>query len=136
VIPCNNAAVNSIGLMWWFLAREMLHLRGTVDRRVPWEIMPDLYFYRDPEDVAREEEETAKAIADADAPAASGYEQWDQGAAPEAAVAAPVEWEGQAAAPLAPAAAPQGAPFTAAPAAAPEQWGGAASTGDWNAGAY
>lgn len=49
VIPCNNKAPSSIGLMWWFLAREVLRLRGTISRELDWEVMPDLFFYRDPE---------------------------------------------------------------------------------------
>jgi len=39
---------HSIGLMWWLLTREVLRLRGSISREVPWEIMVDLYFYRDP----------------------------------------------------------------------------------------
>jgi len=39
---------HSIGLMWWLLTREVLRLRGSISRDVPWEIMVDLYFYRDP----------------------------------------------------------------------------------------
>ena len=50
-IPCNNKSINSIGLMWWLLSREVLRLRGTISREVPWEVMVDLYFYRDPEEV-------------------------------------------------------------------------------------
>ncbi len=45
--------IHSVGLMWWMLAREVLRLRGTISREVPWEVMPDLYFYRDPEEVCR-----------------------------------------------------------------------------------
>jgi hypothetical protein len=41
----------SLGLMWWLLCREVLRLRGTISRELPWEIMPDLFFYRDPEEV-------------------------------------------------------------------------------------
>lgn len=42
---------HSVGLMWWMLAREVLRMRGTISREHPWEVMPDLYFYRDPEEV-------------------------------------------------------------------------------------
>jgi len=56
-IPCNNKGQQAIGLMWWLLAREVLRLRGTISREHPWEIMPDLFFYRDPEEVEKEEKE-------------------------------------------------------------------------------
>lgn len=55
-IPCNNKATKSIGLMWWFLAREVLRLRGTIDRHSPWTEMVDLFFYRDPEETEKEEQ--------------------------------------------------------------------------------
>jgi len=32
------------------LAREILRMRGTIARSVPWEIKVDLFFYRDPEE--------------------------------------------------------------------------------------
>lgn len=37
--------------MWWMLAREVLRMRGTISRELKWDVMVDLYFYRDPEDV-------------------------------------------------------------------------------------
>ena len=44
------------------LAREVLRLRGAlVDRTQPWSIMPDLYFYRNPEEVEQVAEEAAAA---------------------------------------------------------------------------
>ncbi|CAJ0566612.1 unnamed protein product, partial [Mesorhabditis spiculigera] len=59
-IPCNNKAAQAVGLMWWLLAREVLILRGKVSRDGPFlientEIMPDLYFFRDPAEIEKEQ---------------------------------------------------------------------------------
>jgi len=64
-IPTNNKARHSIGLVWWMLAREVLRLRGTIPSRdAEWDIMVDLYFYRDPEAEEQKalEGETEKAV--------------------------------------------------------------------------
>jgi len=58
-IPCNNKSKHSIGLMWWFLAREVLRLRGTIPQTQDWEVMCDLYFYRDQEEIEKDEENAA-----------------------------------------------------------------------------
>merc|ERR1711972_681325 len=63
-IPCNNKSPQSLGLMWWFLAREVLRLRGSISRDMPWEGMPDLFFYRDPEEAEKEEKERAEAASE------------------------------------------------------------------------
>jgi hypothetical protein len=44
--------------MWWFLTREVLRLRGEINRQAPWDVMPDLFFYRDPEEVREYIEKT------------------------------------------------------------------------------
>jgi len=69
-IPGNNKGKHAVGLMWWLLAREVLYLKGKIPRGAPWEVMVDLFFYRDPADEEKEEN------AEADAKAADGTTSW------------------------------------------------------------
>ncbi|XP_022916542.1 small ribosomal subunit protein uS2 [Onthophagus taurus] len=60
-IPCNNKSPHSIGLMWWLLAREVLRLRGQIPRETKWDIVVDLFFYREPEE-AEKDDQAAKEV--------------------------------------------------------------------------
>jgi len=57
-IPTNNKGKHAIGLSLWLLARAILRLRGSLDYTTPWDVMVDMFFFRDAEDRAEE----AKAL--------------------------------------------------------------------------
>lgn len=82
-IPTNNKSRHSIGLMWWLLAREVLRLRGTLSRSAEWNIMVDMFFYRDPEEVEKEQQDAA-AERGITADEGAGYTKWDVGSGPQA----------------------------------------------------
>ncbi|KAJ1304700.1 hypothetical protein OPQ81_005839 [Rhizoctonia solani] len=80
-IPTNNKARHAIGLVWWLLAREVLRLRGTIPRTPDgWNVMVDMFFYRDPEEEKeREALEAPKQVTDDTA--AQPVAEWDASAA-------------------------------------------------------
>ena len=56
-IPTNNKGKHAIGCIYWMLAREVLRLRGTIMRQEPWNVMVDMFFYRDPEEIEKEQQD-------------------------------------------------------------------------------
>uniref|UniRef100_A0A2C9VVC7 40S ribosomal protein SA n=1 Tax=Manihot esculenta TaxID=3983 RepID=A0A2C9VVC7_MANES len=52
-IPANNKGKHSIGCLFWLLARMVLQMRGTIPQGHKWDVMVDLFFYREPEGTRR-----------------------------------------------------------------------------------
>jgi len=65
-IPCNNKGKQAIGLMWWLLAREVNYLRNAIARGSPWDVMVDLFLYREPEETQAQEAKDQLAITSTD----------------------------------------------------------------------
>jgi len=131
-IPCNIKSIHSVGLMWWLLAREVRRMRGDTPRTIEWDVMPDLYFFRE----ETKEEEEAVEVPEVQ-PAQDAYN-----AAPQVNVADP--FAVAAAEPLAAATEPLTmiAPastfpakeeWVAEPATGGADWGAEAGTTDWGA---
>ncbi|KAG0172716.1 structural constituent of ribosome [Apophysomyces sp. BC1034] len=101
VIPTNNKAKHAIGLVYWLLARAVLRLRGTLDYQTPWDVMVDMFFYRDPEEVEKEQETATGFAGQTTAEWGASEEQdWTiEGAAaegPAGIAAAAADWSSQA----------------------------------------
>jgi len=123
-IPCNNKSPHSVGLMWWMLTREVLRLRGSISREVPWDVMPDLYFYRDPNEEPQKEEEAVVELPKAAKDEYTG--EWATAEVPNLAPTEVSDWAAESLIPGPPAAVQPGY-------GAPKDWSAATDSTDWAA---
>ncbi len=63
-IPANNKGKHSIGCLFWLLARMVLQMRRTIAPGHKWDVMVDLFFYREPEEPKEQEGDEAIAAPD------------------------------------------------------------------------
>lgn len=61
-IPANNKGKHSIGVLYYMLAKMVLQMRGSLPYGQPWDVMVDLFFYRDPEEVEKQQQEEEAAL--------------------------------------------------------------------------
>jgi len=85
-IPANNKGKESIALLYYLLCREVMYLRGVLQRKTEWDVMVDSFFWRDPEEFEKKQEDEE----------AQQWSNWNADAPVEAPVLAPGSWESQA----------------------------------------
>ncbi|VDP94189.1 unnamed protein product [Echinostoma caproni] len=58
-----STGTHSVAVCWWLLAREVRRMRGEDIRSQPWNVMVDLFLYRDPKEEEQElQEEVDEAV--------------------------------------------------------------------------
>jgi small subunit ribosomal protein SAe len=87
VIPCNTEGKHSIALMYWFLTREVLRLRDSIPRESEWDVMVDMFVYRDPDEAEKQNlqaEQQKAALANQGPETTDHYNATHEGGADEA----------------------------------------------------
>jgi len=56
-IPCNTNGKEAIGTCWWMLCRQVLKFRAKIPAQLEWEVMPDLFFYRDLDEMEEQDQD-------------------------------------------------------------------------------
>merc|ERR1711939_378600 len=59
-IPCNNKSTQSISMIFWLLAREVMILKGQLNKDEEWDIKVDLFYYKTVDE--QKEQEKPEAI--------------------------------------------------------------------------
>ncbi|KAG2189152.1 hypothetical protein INT44_004294 [Umbelopsis vinacea] len=94
-IPTNNKGKHALGLIYYLLTRTVLRLRGTLEYNQAWDVMVDMFFYRDPEEAEKEAAAAAAAAAEGETEFAAAQEsEWAADIAAEgpAAIAGAADW--------------------------------------------
>jgi len=81
-IPCNTQGKNSIALMYWMLAREVLRLHNTITRDKEWDVMVDMFVYGDPEEAEKQQQRAIEEAAQGEQTGTvgeGGTADWNEG---------------------------------------------------------
>ena len=61
-IPCNNRSTESISMVYWMLAREVLILTKRLSKDEKWNILVDMFYYKKEEAIKPEEDKIEDEI--------------------------------------------------------------------------
>ena len=59
-VPCNNKSIYSLAYTIWLLTREVQQIKSEIPRDQEWDVMVDLFMYRDPDSNQTEKVEAAE----------------------------------------------------------------------------